>query len=107
MPPITILWDSVNTTLDASPDPYYAGQHGGGARAVNWQPGSGVDSIEGIEIVSEDGNPYDGDQPTPSGRSNQWAWNDPETGADQYVYTVSAAVSGVGVQTLDPRIINT
>jgi len=107
MPPITIAWDSTNTTLTSDPYEYSAGVHGQGATAVNWQPGTDVDSIEGISIKSFNGAAYTGAQPTVSGSSNQWTWSDPETAAGSYEYTVSAAVSGVGVVTLDPRIINT
>lgn len=107
MPPITIAWDSTNTTLTSDPYSYDAGVHGRGATAVNWQTGTGVDDIEGISIDKFNGSAYTGTQPSPSGASNQWTWSDPENASGTYEYTVSAAVSGVGVVTLDPRIINT
>jgi hypothetical protein len=104
MPDITIDWDSTNQTLTATPSPYYAGPPGS-AKTVTWGPGSNV-TLQSVGITAVDNGSYNGTQPSQSGNSGQWQWQDPEVGTDTYEYAVGANVSGVGVRTLDPEIIN-
>ena len=109
MADITISWDADNETLTAAPSPYYAGPpRPGVTKNIIWEPGDGVDNIQGIRLSCMDGEAYpaDGTQPEPTGNSKLWRWTDPETGTDTYEYIVSASVHDIGVKTLDPAIIN-